>query len=109
MTPFVIFAQEAGPPELPFYLNPIFMIMMMGLFFLVVVLPQSRRTRKEHEQMIASVTSGTKVVTSSGIVGVVVTAKAGEEEITIRSGDAKFRILRSSISRTLGEETADTK
>ncbi len=35
--------------------------------------------------------------------------KDGEDEITIRSEDAKLRILRSTVTRVVGEEATETK
>ena len=53
---------------------------------------------------------GTKVITASGIVGIIVKAKDGEDELTVKSEDTKLRILRSSIVRVMGsEEVAETK
>jgi preprotein translocase subunit YajC len=46
-----------------------------------------------------------KVVTAAGIIGTIVSVKEGSDEVTIRSEDTKFRILRATITRVLGEET----
>ena len=89
---------------MPFYMSMPFMLAMMGLFFLVVILPQSRRRKKEAAALLASVKPGVKVVTASGIIGTIVSMKDGSDEVTIRSEDTKLRVLRSTISRVLGED-----
>ena len=96
-------------PEVPFYLNPLFLMALLALFYVVVMLPQSRRAKREQQQMLANIKPGTKIVTSAGIVGKVVKAKEGEDEITIQSEDAKIRVLRSAVVRVVGEETTETK
>ena len=85
------------------------MIAIFGLFFLVVMLPAQRRQRREQAAMLANIKPGVKIVLNSGILGKVVKAKDGEDEITIQSEDTKFRVLRSSVARVLGEDTPEVK
>ena len=101
-----LFAQ-APPQELPFWANPIFMIAMMVLFWVVIVLPMSRRQKKEQANMLASIKRGAKVLTSGGIVGTVVKAQDGEDEIVVRSEDARIRMTRASIVRVLGNDESE--
>ena len=105
-----LLAQAADPsaPQIPFFLRPEVMIVLMGLFFVVFVLPQSRRQKREQAQLLANMKPGAKVVLNSGIVGNVVTIKDGEDEITIRSADAKLRVLKSSVARVVADD-ADPK
>ena len=98
-------AAGKAPPEVPFLMRPEIMIVMMGLFFLVVILPASRRKKKEAAALMASMKPGSKVVTASGIIGTIVSMKDGSDEVTIRSEDAKLRVLRATITRVMGEDT----
>jgi preprotein translocase subunit YajC len=105
----VLFAQAGTPApaaqqELPFLMRPEVMIGLMALFFIVVILPQSRRAKKEQAAMMANLKAGSKVVTASGIVGTVVTMKDGEDEITLKSADTKLKVLRSSVTKVLGQD-----
>jgi preprotein translocase subunit YajC len=98
-------AAAAGkPPEVPFFMNPIFMIAMFGLFFLVVMLPAQRRQKREAAKLLESIKPGIKVATASGIIGTVVHVKDGSDEVTLRSEDSKIRVLRTAIVRVLGED-----
>lgn len=107
---FLLFAQDGqqqpgllpGGPMAPFFL-----IGLMLLFWVVVILPMSRRQKKEQEQMIATLKRGAKVLTNGGIVGTVVTAKDGEDEIVIRSEDAKLRIKRNVVVQVMGSDEAE--
>jgi preprotein translocase subunit YajC len=107
----LLFAEDApqqppgglfGNPMFPFFL-----IGLMLLFWVVVVLPMSRRQKKEQEQMLAKLSRGAKVVTSGGIIGTIVSAKEGEEEIVIRSEDTRLRVKRNVIIQVVG--TDDTE
>lgn len=91
-----------GSPMFPF-----FIIGLMLLFWVVVILPMSRRQKKEQEKLIATLKRGTKVLTNAGIVGTVVSAKDGEDEIVIRSEDTKLRIKRNVVVQILGADEAE--
>lgn len=99
-------APKTGPQDLgPFGGGlPLLMIGGLALFWVVVVLPADRRRRKEAAQLLADLRPGKKVATSGGIVGTVITAKDGDEEVTLRSADSKIRVLRSTITRVLGDD-----
>jgi preprotein translocase subunit YajC len=102
-----LIAQQGEPGPLG---GPLFFPLMIGLmvlFWVVVVLPQSRRQRKAQEAMLAGLKRGNKVLTSSGIVGIVVGAKDGDDEIVIRSEDSKFRIKRSTVLQILGSDESE--
>jgi preprotein translocase subunit YajC len=109
---FVLFAQEQqqqapggilGSPMFPFFL-----IGLMLLFWVVIVLPMSRRQKKEQEQMLSKLSRGAKILTSGGIVGVIVSAKDGEDEIVIKSEDTRLRIKRSVVVQVIGTDDAET-
>ena len=96
---FLLFAQD-GQPQPGFMNSPMFLPFMIGimlLFWVVVILPMSRRQKKEQEQLLANLKRGTKILTNAGIVGTIVTANDGEDEIVIRSEDTKLRIKRSVV------------
>ena len=103
----VLFAQGQPPQEMPFYLNPLFLLTMMILFWVVIILPMSRRQKKEQENMLATLKRGTKILTNAGIVGVIVSAKDGEDEIVIRSEETKLRIKRNVVVQVLGADEAE--
>ena len=95
--------------EAPFWANPLFMVAIFGLFFLVVMLPAQRRQKREAAKMLETLKPGSKVITSSGIVGTLVKIKDGGEEAIIRTEDTKLCVLKSTITRVVGEETAEAK
>lgn len=107
---FLLFAQDApqqpgglfGSPMFPFFL-----IGLMLLFWVVVILPMSRRQKKEQADLLANLKRGTKVLTNAGIVATIVTANDGEDEIVIRSEDTKLRIKRNVVVQVLDASGAE--
>ncbi len=98
---------QQGQGQSPFA-NPLFlMIGVFMLFWIVVILPMSRRQKKEQEKLLSSVARGSKILTASGIVATVVTIKDGEDELVIRSEDTKLRIKRSAIQQVIGTDAAE--
>ena len=57
--------------------------------------PQQRKA-KEHDSLMKTLRSGDKIVTSSGIVGIVVSVK--DKTVAIRSADTKLEILKSAVT-----------
>lgn len=102
-----IFAQDppaqnpAGPGMwLPF--------VVMGLM-LVLFFRASSRQKREQAKQLAALKKNDKVVTSGGILGVVVSIKDNEDEVTLKVDDStnsRVRVLKSSIVRvTSGDAT----
>jgi len=78
-----------------------FLIMMALLFvimYLVLIRPQQKK-EKEHRALLQRLKPGDKVVTSSGICGVILHLK--DQTLTLRSGDSKLEVLKSSVVQIL--------
>lgn len=108
----LLFAQDAAQPPGGLFGSPMFPFFLIGLmllFWVVVILPMSRRQKKEQEQLLANLKRGTKILTNAGIVAVVVTANDGEDEIVIRSEDTKLRIKRNVVVQVLDVSGAATE
>jgi preprotein translocase subunit YajC len=72
---------------------------LMGFFILLMWLmmfrPQQKRA-KEHAALLQTLKAGDKIVTSSGIVGVVVNVK--DKTVSVRSADTKLEVLKSAVT-----------
>jgi len=100
----VLFAQnEPQGSPLPLFA----MVGIAILFYLVVILPAGRRERKQQQAMLAGLKRGMRVVTTSGIIGIVIGVKDNEDEITIRSEDSKLKVLKSTVLRVVGSDEAE--
>ncbi len=81
------------------------LIFMAVIMYLLLIRPQQKKA-KAHAELLKSVKTGDKVVTSGGILGVVVGVK--EKSVSIRSADTKFEILKSSIGEILEKSNSST-
>jgi len=77
-------------------------LQMLGMvvFFIVVmyfimIRPQQKKA-KEHDRLLKSLKPKDKIVTSGGVVGIVVSV--GERSVTIRSADTKLEVLKSAVT-----------
>jgi len=86
---------EPGQQQSPFAVFG-FMVPLLVIMYFVMIRPQQKK-QKEHQEMIKTVKAGDKVVTSGGIVGVVLSVK-DKGGVTIRSADAKLEVTRSAIA-----------
>jgi preprotein translocase subunit YajC len=97
-------ASGASSPQAPAGLSgilnsPIPMLVLFGVvFYFILIRPQSQQ-RKKQAALINTLKSGDKVVTSSGIVGVVITVK--DTTVSLRSADAKMEVTKSSVTQIL--------
>jgi preprotein translocase subunit YajC len=82
----------------------VMMVIVMGIFYVMLILPQQRQ-RKKTQAMLQQLKNGDKVVTSSGIYGTV-SGIDGETVILKIADQVKIRILRSAIAQVEAEENA---
>lgn len=97
-------AKKAAPG--PFG-DPMFIFLMFGMMVVFLFILPARQQRRQQQELQSATKTGAKIITSSGIIGTIVTIKDNEDEITIRSGDTKLRVTRSSIARVLGQDDAE--
>jgi preprotein translocase subunit YajC len=103
-----LMAHDAPPAEAPVRTMPnptgdgIKSMMLMGVFvvgmWFLLIAPQ-RKKAKELETTLKSLKTGDKIVTTSGILGVVLNIK--DKSLSIRSADTKLEILKSSVQAVL--------
>ena len=85
--------------------NPLtMMIIVMGIFYVMLILPQQRQ-RKKVQAMLQALKNGDKVVTSSGIYGTV-NGIDGDTVILKIADQVKIRIARSAIAQVEASEDA---
>jgi preprotein translocase subunit YajC len=82
-------------PTAPGWVNFVPLLLMVFVFYFIFIRPQQKKS-KELQNLLGSLKSGDKVVTSSGIVGTVVTVK--ERTVSLRSADTKIEVLKSAIA-----------
>ena len=91
-------APQTGQPQQPPWMTFAPMILLVIVFYFILIRPQQQRT-KQQAKLIASLKSGDKVVTASGIIGVVITVK--DQTVSLRSADAKMEVTKASVTEIL--------
>ena len=90
------------------------MIVVFAAFWYFILYLPSKRERTRQATMWASIKKNDRVLTTSGIIGVVtnVNKESNPPEVTLRideSTSAKLRVVLNSVAQVLGDETsADT-
>ena len=87
-----------------------FQMLGMVVFFIVVmyfimIRPQQKKAR-EHDQLLKSLKPKDKIVTSGGVVGIVVSV--GELSVTIRSADTKLEVLKSAVTEITERSSSES-
>jgi preprotein translocase subunit YajC len=97
---WLFMAAQSSPGTQP---NPTAQMMqMLGMFallgvvfYFLMIRPQQAKAR-EHAALVQTIKPGDKILTSGGILGVIISVR--EKSVSIRSADAKLEILKSAVS-----------
>ncbi|HEX3716499.1 MAG TPA: preprotein translocase subunit YajC [Verrucomicrobiae bacterium] len=84
------------------------MVIFVVILWVLMIAPQ-RKKAKELESTLKSLKAGDKIVTSSGIVGVVLSIK--DKTVSIRSAETKLEVLKTSVAEVTDRsgETSESK
>lgn len=80
------------------------MVFFGAVMYLVLIRPQQKKA-KEHTKLLQSLKRGDRIVTSGGVVGLVLQVK--DKTVTIKSEDTKLEILKSAVAEVT-ERSADS-
>jgi preprotein translocase subunit YajC len=109
LTDLVFLAQAATPapgtPEQPpFYMSIAPLIFVFVIFYFLLIRPQQKRA-KEHAALVKAIKTGDKVITSSGIHGIVANVK--ETTVLVKVADnVKLEFDRAAITSIEKDATA---
>jgi preprotein translocase subunit YajC len=91
---------QAVSPEVLMQFAP---IVIIGVIFYLLIFMPMRKRQKKTEEMIAALKNGDKVITSSGIYGVVAGVK--EKTFIIKIADqVKIEVTKSAVAGLQGPE-----
>jgi len=93
-------ASQASPLQLLFGSPITLVILMVVMMYFLMFRPQQQQRARQAE-LLKNLKPGDKVVTSSGIVGSVITVK--DRTVSIRSADAKMEVTKASVTEILPE------
>ena len=74
----------------------IFLVLIFGVFYFLIIRPQRKR-QKQHDELMQELKRGDKVITAGGIYGVVESLSDDSIVIKIESG-ATIRVARGSVA-----------
>ena len=99
----VLIWQGGGVAGLGGFLIPL--MLMFGIMYFLVIMPQQRQ-RKKVQEMLRAIKNGDKVITTSGIYGTI-NGMDGDTIILKIADNVKIRIARTAIAQV--EATDDAK
>ena len=99
----VLLWQGGGVAGLGGFLIPL--MLMFGIMYFLVIMPQQRQ-RKKVQEMLRAIKNGDKVITTSGIYGTI-NGMDGDTIILKIADNVKIRIARTAIPQV--EATDDAK
>jgi preprotein translocase subunit YajC len=100
-----ILAQATAPqtgqpqPAAGLFGSPIILLVLMGVMMYFLLFRPQQQQRARQAELLKKLKSGDKVVTASGIIGVVITVK--DQTVSLRSADAKMEVTKASVTEIL--------
>ena len=86
--------------------SPLTLVVLMLVMMYFLMLRPQQQQRARHAQLLKNLKSGDRVVTASGIVGVVITVK--DRTLSLRSADAKMEVTKASVTEVLTGSEAES-
>lgn len=71
-------------------------VLMMVVVWMMIIRPQQKKA-KEQGELLKTLKANDKVVTSSGIIGIVTSVR--DDSVTLRSGESKLEIQKSTVTQ----------
>ena len=105
LTPLLAQATQVAPNPTGEMIKMVGMIALFGvMMYLLMIRPQQKKA-KEHDTLMKGLRAGDRVVTTSGILGVVLSIK--DKTVSIRSADTKLEVLKSAIAEITDRTEAE--
>jgi preprotein translocase subunit YajC len=106
----LIFLQQDGGGGS--FVNLLFpMVLIFGIFYFLIIRPQQKKQRlaqTEREELLASLKSNDKVITSGGIYGTIIAVRENTVLLRIAQG-VSIEVLRSAIAGPQSPEVKEVK
>src|SRR5215467_6072788 len=105
-TLLILLQQDGGGGSLTGLVVP--MVLIFGIFYFLIIRPQQKKQRQaqaERDELLSSLKSNDKVITSGGISGTIVAVRENTVQLRIAQG-VSIEVLRSAIA---GPQSPDVK
>lgn len=80
------------------------LILIFGIFYFLLIMPQQRR-QKKWQAMLDALKTGDKVTTSGGLRGTIFSIKDDAITLRVPPDNLKIEVSRGSVVSVAGEET----
>jgi preprotein translocase subunit YajC len=90
-TATLLLAQATGTPQIATFIFP---LAILAIFYFILIVPQ-RRQLKAHEELVAGLEKGDRVVTAGGLIGEITGIK--DDAVQIKTGTSTVVVERSRI------------
>ena len=93
-------APQTGQPQPGgLFGSPLVLLVLMGVMMYFLLFRPQQQQRAKHAELLKNLKSGDKIVTASGIIGVVITVK--DQTVSLRSADAKMEVTKASVTEII--------
>lgn len=86
---------QPGQSPPPMWTSLVPLVLLVVVFYFALIRPQQKKA-KDHAKLLQGLRPGDKIVTSGGLVAIVITVK--ERTVTVRSADSKLEIAKSAVA-----------
>lgn len=109
----VIVAEPGAPapkeqPQLPFYANPMFMILLMIAILFFFTFRSNKKQQQKRQQMLDTIVKGTRVLLSTGVYGTIVEVKDKTYMIEI-ADKVVVEAVKAGVSEVISQSAAPEK
>jgi len=97
--------EEAAGGGAGSYMLFIYVALFVGVFYFLLIRP-GQKQRKQHDQLVSSLSKGDEIMTAGGIYGTI--TKVMDKQVMVRIADkTEIRLSRNSIARSVNAADED--
>jgi len=97
-------------PFIAFFTNPLNLMLLSAILFMFIVVRPQQKQMKDQKKALSELKKNDRIVTASGIHGIVTQVNANEPVVTIRideNSGAKMTINRDTISQIISTDSKE--
>jgi preprotein translocase subunit YajC len=99
----LLFLLQAASPVNSFLAQGLPIVLMIAIFYFLVFMPMRKQQAKQKD-MLKSLENGQTVVTSGGVVGIIVAVNDDTLILRIKPDNLKMQFARSAVTSVVGPD-----
>lgn len=100
---FLLLQTTASSPSSSFLSGILPIVLMIAIFYFLVFMPMRRQQGKQKE-MLKTLQNGQTVLTSGGIIGIIVTVNDDSLILRVKPDNLKIQVARSAVTSLVGTD-----